>query len=130
MIPLCLSEGVGLIPWSPLARGLLAGGRKSLDDTQSTARAASDTFSTHLYDHPSDWDVVEAVKRVAAARGSQPAEVALAWLLSRPGVAAPIIGATKLDHLEVAVSALKVKLSEAEVKELEAPYKPHAVRGF
>ncbi|HLL85322.1 MAG TPA: aldo/keto reductase [Longimicrobium sp.] len=130
MIPLCQNEGVGLIPWSPLARGLLAGSRKALNDRSSTARAASDTYSAVLYDQPSDWDVVEAVKRVAEARKTPPAEVALAWLLSRPQVAAPIIGATKLEHLESAVKALEVKLSDEEVRALEAPYKPHEVRGL
>jgi len=129
MIPLCENEGVGLIPWSPLARGLLAGGRKALDDKASTARAASDSFTSHLYDQPSDWDVVQAVGQVAQARNSTPAEVALAWLLSRPAVAAPIIGATQLSHLEAALKSLEVSLSEAEVKALEAPYKPHEVRG-
>ena len=130
MMPLCEAEGIGVIPWSPLARGLLAGSRKALNDRSSTARAASDTYSAVLYDQPSDWDVVEAVKRVGEARKTPPAEVALAWLLSRPQVAAPIIGATKLEHLESAVKALEVKLSDEEVQALEAPYKPHEVRGL
>jgi aryl-alcohol dehydrogenase-like predicted oxidoreductase len=130
MLPLCEAEGIGVMPWSPLARGLLAGTRKSLDDKQTTTRAGSDAFATALYDNPNDWDVVEAVKRVAAARGSAPAQVALAWLLSRPMVAAPIIGATKLQHLEDALGAVEVTLSSDEVKALEAPYQPHAVRGI
>ena len=130
MVPLCEAEGVGLIPWSPLARGLLAGTRKSLDDRESTTRAGSDAFAVGLYDNPHDWDVIEAVKRVAAARGDSPAEVSLAWLLSRPGVAAPIVGATKLDHLEAALRSVNVRLSPDEVKALEAPYQPHAVRGL
>jgi aryl-alcohol dehydrogenase-like predicted oxidoreductase len=130
MLPLCEAEGIGVMPWSPLARGLLAGTRKSLDDKQTTTRAGSDAFATALYDNPHDWDVVEAVKRVAAARGSSPAQVALAWLLSRPTVAAPIIGATKLQHLEDALGATDVTLSADEVKALEAPYQPHAVRGI
>ncbi len=88
MLPLCEAEGIGVIPWSPLARGLLAGTRKSLDDRQTTTRAGSDAFAQALYDHPHDWDVVEAVKQVASARGNKPAEVSLAWLLSRPAVVA------------------------------------------
>ncbi len=129
MLPLCEEEGVGCIPWSPLARGLLAGGRQKPDDTASTARAGSDAFAQALYDQPSDWAVVEAVKQVAAARGAGMAEVALAWLLSRPAVVAPIVGATKLDHLEAAVKALELQLTPAEVQALEAPYRPHPVRG-
>lgn len=130
MLPLCEAEGVGVIPWSPLARGLLAGSRKSLDDRQATARAGSDAFAVALYDNPHDWDVVEAVKRVAAARGGTPAEVSLAWLLSRPAVVAPIIGATKLEHLDAALRGLDVQLTPDEVKALEAPYQPHPVRGM
>ncbi|NPC68915.1 aldo/keto reductase [Corallococcus exiguus] len=130
MLPLCEAEGVGVIPWSPLARGLLAGSRKSLDDKEATTRAGSDTLSPILYNQPGDWDVVEAVKQVAEARKAPPAQVALAWLLSKPVVTAPIIGATKPEHLEDAVKAVSLKLAPEEVKALEAPYKPHAVRGL
>ncbi|HZI11503.1 MAG TPA: aldo/keto reductase [Myxococcus sp.] len=130
MIPLCEAEGIGILPWSPLARGLLAGTRKSLTDKDATARAKSDTYSAQLYDQPGDWDVVEATKKVAAARNVPPAQVALAWLLSRPAVTAPIIGATKPEHLEDAVRAVDLKLTPEEVKALEAPYQPHAVRGM
>lgn len=130
MLPLCEAEGVGVIPWSPLARGLLAGSRKSLDDKEATTRAGSDTLSPMLYNQPGDWDVVEAVKQVAEARKAPPAQVALAWLLSKPVVTAPIIGATKPEHLEDAVKAVSLKLTPEEVKALEAPYKPHAVRGL
>ncbi|RKI58900.1 aldo/keto reductase [Corallococcus sp. AB049A] len=130
MIPLCEAEGVGVIPWSPLARGLLAGSRKSLDDKESTTRAGSDTLSPVLYNQPGDWDVVEAVKQVAEGRKAPPAQVSLAWLLSKPAVTAPIIGATKPEHLEDAVKAVTLKLTPEEVKALEAPYKPHAVRGM
>jgi 1-deoxyxylulose-5-phosphate synthase len=130
MLPLCASEGIGVIPWSPLARGLLAGSRKSLTDRETTARAKSDTFSGQLYDQPGDWEVVEATKKVAAARNVPPAQVALAWLLSRPTVTAPIIGATKPEHLEDAVRAVDLKLTAEELKALEAPYKPHEVRGM
>ncbi|GMU05870.1 aldo/keto reductase [Corallococcus caeni] len=130
MLPLCEAEGVGVIPWSPLARGLLAGSRKSLDDKEATTRAGSDTLSPMLYNQPGDWDVVEAVKQVADARKAPPAQVALAWLLSKPVVTAPIIGATKPQHLEDAVKAVSLKLTPEEVKALEAPYKPHEVRGL
>jgi aryl-alcohol dehydrogenase-like predicted oxidoreductase len=130
MLPLCEAEGIGVIPWSPLARGLLAGSRKSLNDRSSTARAKSDTFSGQLYDQPGDWEVAEATQKVAAARNVPPAQVALAWLLSRPQVTAPIIGATKPEHLEDAVRAVDLKLGPEELKALEAPYKPHEVRGM
>lgn len=130
MIPLCAGDGVAVIPWSPLARGLLAGTRKDAADTTATPRAASDDYARNLYDHPSDDLVIEAVRSVAAARGLPPAAVALAWLLSRPAVTAPIIGATKLAHLETALSAVDVTLSDDEIRALEAPYRPHAVRGF
>jgi len=130
MIPLCVKEGVGVIPWSPLARGLLAGGRKSLDDRSSSTRAETDKYAGELYDEPSDWNVVEAVRRVAAARQVSPSEVALAWLLAKPGVVAPIIGATKLEHLDVAVRSVDLSLSPEEMKALEEPYRPHAVRGL
>ncbi len=130
MLPLCEAEGIGVIPWSPLARGLLAGSRKSLKDRDATVRAKSDTLSPTLYDQPGDWDVVEANRSVAEKRNVPPAQTALAWLLSRPAVTAPIIGATKLEHLEDAVRAVDLKLTAEEVKALEAPYQPHAVRGL
>lgn len=132
MVPLCLEEGVGLIPWSPLARGLLARPRPADSRVAGagTTRAESDPYAEQLYDQPGDWDVVDALERVAAARGTPMAAVALAWLLGRPGVAAPIVGATKLPHLEVALSALELKLTDEEVAALEAPYVPHVVRGF
>ena len=129
MMPLCLSEGVSAIPWSPLARGMLAGTRKKLGD-DSTLRSETDGLDQILYNEPSDWDVVEAVKKVAEARGAKPAQVALAWLLSRPGVAAPIIGATKEYQLADAIAAVDIQLEESEVAALEAPYKPHGVKGM
>jgi aryl-alcohol dehydrogenase-like predicted oxidoreductase len=119
-----------LIPWSPLARGLLAGKRASPADRQSSTRAASDTYVTELYDHPGDWRVVEAVRQVASRRAIAPAEIALAWLLSRPAVVAPIVGATKLDHLDAAVRALDVELTAEETQQIEAPYEPHGVKGW
>ena len=130
MLPLCQAEGVAVIPWSPLARGLLAGTRRSPDDAASTRRAESDDFARKLYDQAGDQEVIDAVRLVAQARGVSPARVALAWLLSRPAVVAPIIGATKLEHLDEAVAALDLELSEEEVRQLEAPYRPHPVRGF
>ena len=130
MIPLCVEEGVGVIPWSPLARGMLARPRPAERDLRAagTARAGSDAFAGRLYDAPGDWDVVDAVARVAARRGDAMAEVALAWLLAKPGVTAPIVGATKLAHLETAVRALDVRLTDEDVAELEGPYVPHAVK--
>ncbi len=132
MVPLCLAEGVGLIPWSPLARGNLARPRPPGSDMRAagTARAAVDDYSPRLYDMESDWSVVDAVERIARDRGIAMATVALAWLLSRPGVVAPIIGASKPGHLEAAIAALDVRLSTEECAVLEAPYRPHAVRGF
>jgi len=130
MIPLCEAEKIGVIPWSPLARGLLAGTRRTTDDKTSTKRAESDEYARKLYDHPSDMVVVEACRKVAAARGVPPARIALAWMLSKPFVTAPIIGATKIEHLNDAVAALDIELTADEIKSLEAPYQPHAVRGM
>jgi len=129
MLPLCVDQGLGVIPWSPLARGMLTGSRKQGDLTV-TARAQNDDYAQKLYDDPQDWDVVDAVREVASKRDVTMAAVALAWLLGRPGVTAPIIGATKLDHLDAAVRALELELTPEEVARLEAPYRPHAVRGF
>ena len=130
MLPLCREEGIAVIPWSPLARGLLAGTRASAQDAATTARGSADDYTGKLYDTPSDADVIAAVRTVAAARGCPPAEVALAWLLSRPGVTAPIVGATKLEHLEAALKAVDTVLTDDEVAALETPYQPHGVRGF
>jgi aryl-alcohol dehydrogenase-like predicted oxidoreductase len=127
MIPLCLDQGVGLIPWSPLARGLLAGS-KDRGGQRHTVRAGSDRFGETLYDED-DFDVVDVVRAVAGQRGLPAAQVALAWLLAKPAVSAPIVGATKLAHLDDAIAALEVALSEEEVAQLEAPYRPHPVRG-
>ena len=130
MVPLCEAEGVALVPWSPLARGLLAGARRSPGDSEGTRRAVTDDFTRKLYDQPNDQDVIDAVRKVAQARGISAAQVALAWLLSKPAVAAPIIGATKLDHLDDAAGSLELTLSPEEIGQLEAPYRPHAVCGF
>jgi len=131
MVPLCRHEGIGMIPWSPLGRGLLArpAPAERTARTGSTARSRSDDYSEKLYDTPSDWDVVDAVEQVAKTRGVAMAEVALAWLLSRPGVVAPIIGASKMEHLETAIRAVSLKLTDEERAALEAPYRPHGVRG-
>ncbi len=128
MIPFCLDQGVGLVPWSPLARGFLTGSR-TREGGKPTARAQADDFADKLYFRPEDWDVLEAVLSLARSRGLKPSQVAMAWILSRPGVAAPIIGATKVAHLDEAATALEVRLSEDEIAGLEAPYKPHVVLG-
>jgi len=130
MLPLCVDQGIGVIPWSPLARGLLGGGRARGSHASSLRDDGDGVLADQLYDHPADWDVVEATVRVARARGVQPAQVALAWLLSRPAVVAPIVGATKLEQLDAAVAAVDLTLSAEECAALEAPYQPHPVRGW
>ncbi len=127
MLPLCAAEGLGVIPWSPLARG-----RLTRDWDAVTARVESDEFGRKLFAHTGDADrkVVEAVAAVAAARGIPRAQVALAWVLAKPVITAPIVGATKMQHLDDAVAALSVKLAPEEIAALEAPYLPHAVAGF
>jgi 1-deoxyxylulose-5-phosphate synthase len=128
VIPLCIDQGVGVIPWSPLARGLLAGTR-TRDGERRTVRSGSDPFGDSLYKMPSDFDVVERCMQVAAERGVPSAQVALAWLLHKPGVTAPIVGATKGGHLEDALAAEDLSLTEDEVRRLEEPYLPHPVLG-
>jgi aryl-alcohol dehydrogenase-like predicted oxidoreductase len=127
MLPLCRADGIGVIPWSPLARGRLT---RDWDDT--SARSETDAFGQSLYAHTGEADrkVVERVADIAAQRGIPRAQVALAWVLQKAEVSAPIIGATKLNHLDDAVAALAVKLTADEVKALEQPYVPHAVAGF
>ena len=127
MIPLCLDQGVGCIPWSPLARGFLAGNR-GRGGQQRTVRAGNDPYADELYGD-ADYDVVDALAEVAVGRGLPPAQVALAWLLGKPAVTAPIVGATKLGHLEDALAAVELSLDEDEVARLEAPYRPHPVLG-
>jgi aryl-alcohol dehydrogenase-like predicted oxidoreductase len=128
MIPLCLDQGVGCIPWSPLARGMLAGNR-TREGGRQTTRSKTDTFTDYLYDQPTDFDVVDAVNEVAAARGVPSAQVGLAWLLQKPGVTAPIVGSTKKKHLKDALAAEALALSDDEVERLEKPYVPHPVLG-
>jgi aryl-alcohol dehydrogenase-like predicted oxidoreductase len=128
MIPLCIEEGVGLVPWSPLARGFLAGSR-SREGTKDTARARSDEFADKMYFQPEDFDVLDAVLDVARLREKKPAQVALAWLLAQPGVAAPIVGASKVSHLDELAEAVALRLTDDETRRLEAAYKPHPVLG-
>jgi 1-deoxyxylulose-5-phosphate synthase len=128
VIPLCLDQGVGVIPWSPLARGVLAGTR-TREGARLTTRAGEDAFADYLYNQPTDFDVVERVAEVAAAREVPPAQVALAWLLHKPAVTAPIVGATKPNHLNDALAAEELTLSEQEISGLEEPYVPHPVLG-
>jgi 1-deoxyxylulose-5-phosphate synthase len=121
MIPQCIDMGVGVIPWSPLARGLLAGNRSASGD-RLTTRANTDAFADALYDPEHDAPVIDRLGEVAAARSLPRAQVALAWLLHKPGVTAPIVGATKLEHLDDALAAEQLSLSEAETARLEEPY--------
>ena len=128
MIPQCIDQGVAVLPWSPLARGLLAGNR-TREGERLTTRARTDPFGDSLYTPEVDFAVVDRVAEVAAARGVPAAQVALAWLLHKPGVTAPIVGATKLEHLEDAVAAEKLALDDAEIARLEEPYVPHSIAG-
>jgi aryl-alcohol dehydrogenase (NADP+) len=127
MIPLCLDQGVGVIPWSPLARGFLTGTRQR--DGGSTTRSQVDTMAKDMYYSEDDFQVADAVAAVAKQRGSTPAQVACAWVLQAPGVTAPIIGATKIQHLKELIASIDVKLSAEEIAALEKPYKPHRVLG-
>jgi aryl-alcohol dehydrogenase-like predicted oxidoreductase len=128
MIPQCVDQGVGVLPWSPLARGLLAGNR-TREGERLTTRAETDPFGDSLYTPEVDFAVVDRVAEVAAERGVSPAQVALAWLLHKPGVTAPIVGATKIGHLEDALAAAELELSAEEIARLEEPYVPHAISG-
>jgi aryl-alcohol dehydrogenase-like predicted oxidoreductase len=128
MIPLCNAEGVALIPWSPLARGFLAGNRQP-GGTGDTSRAQTDDFAQSMYFQEDDFKVVERAMAVAEQHGVTPAQIALAWLLHKPGVSAPIIGASQMRHLEEAVAAEQIKLSPDEMMLLEEPYRPHRVLG-
>lgn len=128
MIPFCVDQGVAIVPWSPLARGFLAGNR-TRDKGGDTQRSRTDTWAHGAYYLESDFDVVDAVKGVAGEHGVTPAQIAMAWLLHKPYVTCPIIGATKLRHLEEMVAALDIKLSEGEICHLETYYRPHPVAG-
>jgi aryl-alcohol dehydrogenase-like predicted oxidoreductase len=129
MNPLCQAEGIGLIPWSPMARGFLAGNRRADGQTGETERAKSDDFAREMYFQPDDFTVAARVQEVAERLGRKPAQVALAWVAGRPGVTAPIIGATKPGHLEDAIGAIELALEPADVAALEEPYRPHRVLG-
>jgi 1-deoxyxylulose-5-phosphate synthase len=127
MIPLCVDQGLAIIPWSPLARGFLTGTRNR--ESGSTARSQVDTFAKDMYYREEDFAVADAVAELARRRGSSPAQVACAWVLQAPGVTAPIIGATKAQHLKDLIAAVELKLSAEEVAELEKPYRPHPILG-
>jgi aryl-alcohol dehydrogenase-like predicted oxidoreductase len=128
MMPLCREEGVGVIPWSPLARGLLAGNRRR-DDRGETIRAQSDDYAHRLYGADSDFAIADRVADLAKRRGVKPAQIALAWLLAQRGVTAPIVGASKLCHLDDAVHAMEIRLDAGEITFLEERYQPHPVLG-
>ena len=128
MLPLCREEGIGVIPWSPLARGFVMGNRRK-EDFGDTSRAKTDDYAHKLYYQESDFAVVDRVTEVAKRRGVPNAQVALAWVLQQPGITAPIIGASKMSHLDDAISALKIRLDCEELKALAEPYRPHPVLG-
>lgn len=128
MNPLCRAQGVGLIPWSPLARGFLAGNR-TRERAGETTRAKSDSFAHAMYYQEGDFAIVDREIEIAAKHGVAPAQIAIAWLLRQPGLTAPIIGASKIEQLEQAVAALDIELSDEECATLEAPYQPHPILG-
>jgi aryl-alcohol dehydrogenase (NADP+) len=128
MLPLCREEDIAVIPWSPLARGFVMGNRRR-EDYGDTIRAKTDSFGHELYYQPSDFDVVDRITEVARKRGVSNAQVALAWMLQQPGITAPIVGASKMQHLDDAVSALALKLDDMELKTLTECYQPHRVLG-
>jgi aryl-alcohol dehydrogenase-like predicted oxidoreductase len=128
MVPLCQDMGVGVIPWSPLARGFLAGNRKR-DEHTPTKRAKSDGFAQQMYYQPEDFDIVDRVVELARVKAVSPAQIALAWLLHKPGITSPIIGASKMRHLEEAITAVDITLTDEEMALLEEPYRPHPVLG-
>ena len=127
MMPLCRADGIAVIPWSPLARGFLAGNRRTAD-RGDTARAKTDNFAHELYYADSDFRIVDRVVALAAERGVAPAQIALAWVLQQPGVTAPIVGASKMEQLDQAIAALDITLTPDELQQLEELYEPHTVR--
>jgi 1-deoxyxylulose-5-phosphate synthase len=129
MIPLCLSEGIGIIPWSPLARGFLAGNRKR-GEKSASLREQHDAYGHSLYYTDADYDVADRVVEVAKTKGVLPIQVALAWLLGKPGIAAPIVSATKIEQLDQLVAGLPITLTPDEVRAVEEPYQPHPVLGI
>lgn len=128
MIPLCIDQGVGIIPWSPLARGFLAGNR-TREDFGETSRAKTDTFAHDLYYSESDWDIVDRLKEVATRLEKSPAQVALAWMLHKDGIHSPIIGATKMYQLDEAIDAVDIALTDDDITSLEEPYQPKRTMG-
>jgi aryl-alcohol dehydrogenase-like predicted oxidoreductase len=128
MIPLCLEQGIGIIPWSPMARGFLAGNRDRAGGGETT-RARTDDFAQHMYYREPDFRVLDRVEELAERHGVSPAQIALAWMLHKDYVTAPIIGASKMAHLEQAVAALDIELEKDEIEYLEALYVPHPVLG-
>jgi len=128
MIPFCREEGIGLIPWSPLARGFLAGNRRK-EDFGDTVRARTDEIQQKFYYQDSDFEVVRKVSEIAARRGVSNAQIALAWILHQPGITAPVIGASRMSHLEEAVAALGIRLDSGELEALQKPYQPHNFLG-
>ena len=128
MIPLCRHEGIAVLPWSPLARGLLAGSRKR-NEEGSTLRARTDEYARRLYFDDRDFEVAECAAEIARNRGVKPAQIAMAWLLGKPGVTAPVVGVTSVEHIEEAVASAGIALDRSEVQRLEAPYRPHPVLG-
>jgi len=130
MIPLCIDQGVALIPWSPLARGFLEGDRTREPGAGPTKRAQTDQVARNLYFHDNDYEVAAAVQKIAKERGVTPTQLACAWVLQAPGVTAPIVGATKTHHLKQVFAAVDIKLSAEEVAAMEAPYRPHPIVGY
>jgi aryl-alcohol dehydrogenase (NADP+) len=128
MIPLCVDQGIGLIPWSPMARGFFAGNRKRGGGGETT-RSQSDPFADSMYFREEDFDVADKAAEVANERGVTGSQIALAWVLGKPCVHSPIIGATRMDHLDQAIAALDIQLSDGEMKRLEEPYRPHLILG-
>ena len=129
MIPLCADQGIGIIPWSPLARGFLAGNRTP-EKSGETTRSKSDEFAHLMYYQPEDFTIVDRVRDVAASIGKTMPQVALAWMLSKPFITAPIVGASRVAHLEQAVEAVSIRLDPPQIRTLEEPYRPHPVKGF
>jgi len=128
MIPLCIDQGVGVIPWSPLARGFLAGNR-TREDWGETQRAKIDTMAQNFYYKDADWDIIDSLKAIAERIDKSPAQVALAWLMHKDGVQSPIVGATKMYQLEEAIDSVNIELSDEDMEELEAPYQVRPVLG-
>lgn len=128
MLPLCREEKIAVIPWSPLARGFLAGNRRA-EGFGDTVRAKTDDYAQKLYYQPSDFTVVDRLSEIAKKRGVPNAQIALAWVLAQPGVTSPIVGASKMQHLDDAVNALSLKLEPSEIQALSEPYQPHPVLG-